>query len=395
MKKTVPIAVVVGVGDEYWRGVVHGIVKFLAPGKPWALSRFDPGSGVGEKLAGLGPRGIIAAVETPELGDWIKKSGIPAVNVSSAIDGLPFIHIFPDDADIGQLAASHFLKRGMTRFAFVGYADRADSKKRQVGYVNRLAKEGISQVPAYLAPASGEIDAGPLIQFVRGLPKPCAILGADDRLAREVMDACVAADIKIPRQAAIMGIGDDPIVCGMALPRLSSVSLPAERVGFEAAGLLEKMLAGKRRGVESAKLPVSSVIGRGSTDVVSINDPQVAAAVRFILAHAGEWIGVRELLLAMPLQRRSLERKFRAVLGRSPLEEIRRVRLEIARELLSTTDLSMPLVARRSGFSEAKQLSTVFRTEVGLTPTQYRAKFRVVGVSGKEDGAGETMREER
>jgi LacI family transcriptional regulator len=384
MKKSVPIAVVVGVADEYWRGIVHGIVKFIAPGKPWVLSRFDPTPAAIEKLTALQPRGVIAAVNSHQLADWLKAADVPIVNVSSEVPDLPFTHIYPDDADIGQLAASHFLKRGMTKFAFIGHAHRTDSKKRQEGFNKRLAKEGIESVPEFLAPA-GEPDPKSLARFVLDLPKPCAILGADDALARHVMDACSAEGIKIPREAAILGIGDDPIICGMAMPRLSSVSLPSERVGFEAAGLLEKLLAGKRRGVDSAVLPVSSVIGRGSTDVVSIDDPQVAAAVRFILAHAGEWIGVRELLLAMPLQRRSLERKFRAVLGRSPLEEIRRVRLEIARELLSTTDLPMPLVARRSGFSEAKQLSTVFRAEVGLTPTQYRSKFRVMG-TGPKDG---------
>ncbi|MGA3066918.1 MAG: substrate-binding domain-containing protein [Tepidisphaeraceae bacterium] len=377
MKKPVPIAVIVSDNQEYWRGVIHGIVKFIAPGKHWSITRFDPTTPDLPRLASLHPRGIIAAVDSPELADWIKTSAIPTVNVSSTTDKLSFPHVFPDDADIGQLAAGHFLKRGMTHFAFVGHANRADSEKRKAGFVARLAKEGVTQIADYMT--AGPDGEPALTQFITDLPKPCAILAADDSLARQVLDACNAAAIRIPRDAAILGIGDDPIVCGLSFPRLSSVSLPAERVGFEAAGLLEKMLAGKRRGVQSALLPVSSVIGRGSTDIVSIDDPQVAAAVRFILAHAGEWIGVRELLLSLPLQRRSLERKFRAVLGRSPLEEIRRVRLEIARELLSTTDLAMPLVARRSGFSEAKQLSTVFRAEIGVTPTQYRAKFRVVG----------------
>jgi LacI family transcriptional regulator len=387
MKKTVPIAVAISASDEYSRGVMHGIVKFIAPGKSWSLTRFDSTPASVEHLAALQPRGVIAAVDSPELADWIKSAAIPAVNVTSVIDGLPFPHVVPDDADIGQLAAGHFLKRGMTYFAFVGVADRADSKKRGDGFAARLAKEGITQIPDFFAAGCNGDPA--LAQFIQNLPKPCAILAADDSLARQVVDVCNQAGIRIPRDAAILGIGDDPIICGMSLPRLSSVSLPAERVGFEAAGLLEKMLAGKRRGIESANLPVSSVIGRGSTDIVSIADPQVAAAVRFILAHAGEWIGVRELLLSLPLQRRSLERKFRAVLGRSPLEEIRRVRLEIARELLATTDLPMPLIARRSGFSEAKQLSTVFRAEVGVTPTQYRARFRVVGATSPDEAAAD------
>jgi LacI family transcriptional regulator len=140
-------------------------------------------------------------------------------------------------------------------------------------------------------------------------------------------------------------------------------------------------------------VPVSSVIPRESTDNVSVRDPDVANALRFILAHAGEWIGVRELLLALPVQRRSLERKFRKVLGRSPLEEIRRVRVDLAKQLLSSTDLPMPIVARRSGFSEAKQLSQVFRALVGVTPTSYRANFRLPDQEPKDGAAAAEMEE--
>jgi transcriptional regulator GlxA family with amidase domain len=53
------------------------------------------------------------------------------------------------------------------------------------------------------------------------------------------------------------------------------------------------------------------------------------------------------------------------------------VRVDLAKQLLCSTDLPMPIIARRSGFSEAKQLSQVFRSLVGMTPTSYRARFRL------------------
>jgi LacI family transcriptional regulator len=189
---------------------------------------------------------------------------------------------------------------------------------------------------------------------------------------------------------AVLGCGNDPVICGLASPALSSVALPAERVGFEAADLLAALVNHKKLVERKRLVQVSSVIPRESTDNVSVRDPDVANALRFILAHAGEWIGVRELLLSLPVQRRSLERKFRKVLGRSPLEEIRRVRVDLAKQLLSGTDLPMPMVARRSGFSEAKQLSQVFRALVGMTPTSYRAQFRLPETTPKDPAAAAT-----
>jgi LacI family transcriptional regulator len=211
----------------------------------------------------------------------------------------------------------------------------------------------------------------------------------NDILGRSVIDACRAASIRVPNNVAVLGCGNDPIICGLSTPSLSSVGLPAERVGFDAAEFLAALLTQKKLVDRRRQVNVSSVIPRGSTDNVSVRDPDVASALRFILAHAGEWIGVRELLLALPVQRRSLERKFRRVLGRSPLEEIRRVRVDLAKQLLSSTDLPMPIIARRSGFSEAKQLSQVFRSLVGMTPTSYRARFRLPEPESADGAAAE------
>jgi LacI family transcriptional regulator len=382
MRKSLHILLGVPADLEFGRGVIQGVIRYAATTN-WILSNAEL-DGHGTLHEGTSHwlqeerGGIIALVESSRQANFFKSLAVPCVSVSSALDDPELPSVACDDKMIGGIAASHFLERRMRNFAYVGLPGRMDSEARFNGFCERLAADGFTKIESY--EASQSFDAGSfqhLSQWIDSLSKPVGIFAMNDALGRSVIDACRAASIRVPINVAVLGCGNDPVICGLCSPSLSSVALPAERVGFDAAELLTGLLAQKRLVERRRQVNVSSVIPRGSTDNVSVRDPDVASALRFILAHAGEWIGVRELLLALPVQRRSLERKFRRVLGRSPLEEIRRVRVDLAKQLLSSTDLPMPIIARRSGFSEAKQLSQVFRSLVGMTPTSYRARFRL------------------
>jgi LacI family transcriptional regulator len=67
-----------------------------------------------------------------------------------------------------------------------------------------------------------------------------------------------------------------------------------------------------------------------------------------------------------------LEGRFRRLLGRTPHDEIARVRLDRVRQLLRETRLPLAEVARRSGFRTAEYLATAFRREFGTSPNAYR-----------------------
>lgn len=382
MKKSVQILLGIPKDTEFGRGVIQGIIRFAATTN-WILGN----SGLDGESSQDGDTsrwsveergGVIALIESPRQAAAFKALQIPCVSISSSLDDDDLPHVACDEKIIGSLAASHFLERQMRHFGFVGLPGRIDSETRRVGFTERLAVDGISKISYHEAPEKFNPESfKKLGEWIDSLSKPVGIFAMNDALGRTVIDACRACSIRVPGAVAVLGCGNDPVICGLASPSLSSVALPAERVGFDAAEMLSALMAHKKPLEKHRLVPVSSVIPRESTDNVSVRDPDVANALRFILAHAGEWIGVRELLLALPVQRRSLERKFRKVLGRSPLEEIRRVRVDLAKQLLSGTDLPMPIVARRSGFSEAKQLSQVFRALVGMTPTSYRANFRL------------------
>jgi LacI family transcriptional regulator len=123
-------------------------------------------------------------------------------------------------------------------------------------------------------------------------------------------------------------------------------------------------------------VPPQGVVARQSSDVLAIDDDDVATALRWIRGASHRPIRVGDLLREVRICRRLLERKFRKVLGRSISEEIRRVHLERARSLLTDTDLAMSTLAVSAGFSNASHLSVVFRQETGMTPTAYRGQFR-------------------
>lgn len=102
--------------------------------------------------------------------------------------------------------------------------------------------------------------------------------------------------------------------------------------------------------------------------MVAIDDPDVAQAVRFIRETACDGIAVTDVLKTIAISRSALERRMRAALGRSPNEEITRVRIEWAKELLVSTDQPLTTIARRTGFQTPQYLVQVFRRQVGVAP---------------------------
>ncbi len=173
-----------------------------------------------------------------------------------------------------------------------------------------------------------------------------------------------------------MGVDNDDLLCELARPSLSSVALPSEQIGMQAAALLARLLGGEKPPCAPLLLPPREVVVRQSSDTLAIDDSDVAAAVRFIRDHASRPIRVADVLEAVPVSRRGLERRFRKTIHRGIWEEIHRTHLERGKALLAGSDIPMSEVARRAGFTDSRQLSVVFRQETGLTPTAYRRQFR-------------------
>jgi LacI family transcriptional regulator len=213
-------------------------------------------------------------------------------------------------------------------------------------------------------------------RWIRDLPKPIGLLACDDDRGREVMEACRAAGAQVPEDVAVMGVDNDELLCDLSDPPLSSVAFDTERAGYEAAALLGGLMLGRIREPRRILVEPMYVVARRSTDVLALDDRAVAAALRFIHDTAGRPIGVGEVIRQVPLSRRTLELRFRRVVGRSIHEEIQRVRLERARQLVAETDLSIGMIAENCGFAGAGHLTRSFARTFGLPPSRYRAQHR-------------------
>ena len=183
-------------------------------------------------------------------------------------------------------------------------------------------------------------------------------------------------NVAVPEELAILGRGNDPVICETARPTLSSVDVDARRVGFEAAGLLDRMMAGKPAD-ECIYIPPKRVVVRQSTDLVAIQDPDVAQAVRIIRESACGDIDVSTIVESVGISRRVLESRFLQHLGRSPKTEIMRVRIETAKTLLAQTDKTSESIARKCGFGSLEYFTRVFRDKVGMRPQAYRKTQRI------------------
>ena len=171
----------------------------------------------------------------------------------------------------------------------------------------------------------------------------------------------------------MLGADNDELLCELSYPPLSSIIPNTHRTGYEAAALLDSMIRGRRVGGETHLIPPLGIATRQSTDVLAIPDRNVAQAVHYIRQHACDGINVQDVLRAVPHSRRLLESRFKLLIGRTPHEEILRVQLNRVRQLLTETDLSLEEIAERAGFSHTEYLSVVFKREVGMPPSRYRA----------------------
>jgi LacI family transcriptional regulator len=198
----------------------------------------------------------------------------------------------------------------------------------------------------------------------------------DDR-GREVLEACRAAGIRVPEELAVIGVDNDELLCEVADPPLSSISLNAEGVGYRAAELLDRMMRSNYRKPHRLVAEPLHVITRRSSDTIAISDPEVAEALAFIHYHATETIQVDDIVQRLAISRRNLEIRFQQHVGRTLHAELQRVRLERARRFLAETDLPIPKISEAVGYNTPSYFIQVFRSEMGTTPARYRRQLRI------------------
>ncbi len=310
------------------------------------------------------------------------RRGVPMVSMS-AVGGdvaVPIMEV--DHLAVGRLAAAHLLERGLKHLGFVGWEGSEHCHVRYQGFRERVGAD--ADLIRYDYPTAGGPGNKPvwpepgLVKWLTSAPRPIGVFAANDELASCVVDAARSTAMAIPEQVAVLGVDNDDVVLQRSLMPLSTIELPAARLGYEAAALLDRLMDGEKAKPRPASdFPPVRVVARQSTDISAVGDADVAMAMRLIRDRAISQVSMQDIAAAVAMSTRSLELRFRKAIGQSPGEFLIRTRLEQAQRLLLETDLKLSAIAKRSAFCSISHFGSIFRRYVGMTPTAYRENRRI------------------
>lgn len=280
--------------------------------------------------------------------------------------------------EFGAFAADYFLNQNFSNYAFIGMKDILWSVSRYEGYSEQISNSKKIQTHNYeVEDFQNEIEE--ISAWLHSLPKPIAMFACNDFMARQVTEICQMNGIRIPEDISLLGVDNDEFMCNISSPTLSSIKLNFEKHGYEIAQTLFKMVAEKK--TWPARIPVEAigVVERMSTNRKIIADPYIREIVDFISRNYTQDIDIRKLTSFIPLSRRAIEMKFKKEMHPYTISSyIMKLRMEHFCRLLESSELHVSTAADRSGFIDNSNFSTLFKKYKGMTPTEYRKKYRSV-----------------
>jgi LacI family transcriptional regulator len=398
------VALLIETSNGYCRGLLDGVIAYVKESADWSvfLTEQERGATPPNWLRDWQGDGIIARIETDDIARQLRHLAVPIVDLSATrhVKGIPWTST--DDMAIAALGVQHFMERGFHNLAYCGDPGFAWSNARRDRYreLTLSAERNFFEYQSnhrYDPTFDWEQEKERLGRWLATLPRPVAIMACYDFQAQQVLDACRQSGVAVPEAVAVLGVDNDRLICELSEPSLSSIVQNTHGTGYEAARLLDEMMDArtgtpkKRRSLKvnpegrirhPTEPPLLTkprgIVIRESTDTLAIDDDEISQALQYIRRHANSNIRVSDILKTLSLSRRSLEHRFKKLIGRTPHEEIQRVRLNSVKRLLSETELSISAIAERSGYEHGEYMTAVFRRVMGQTPTEYRREQQEV-----------------
>jgi LacI family transcriptional regulator len=379
------VMLIVESSRTYGRGCIVGIAAYLRTHGPWEVLHLERSldEDVPAEATAWPCDGVIARIENPRMAAAIQALNVPVIDIRCRFPPERGVSIDTDHVTCARIAADHFLERGFRRFAFSGYGGIDFSNKRRDAFLDALADQpggvavfegdpGKSDQSTIRREALGEIGDAGLVDWLLGLPKPIGVFACNDIRGRQVLAACAAAGLSVPSEVAVIGVDNDEVICELSNPPLTSIEPDTHRIGFEAASLLDGMIAARDTDIRRLYVPPKGIVCRRSTEGFAVEDPVVASVLAFIRDHACDNIQVTDVLDRVPVSRSTLERRFEELVGHSPRREIERVRMERVCRMLEETECALDEIAYVTGFKTTAHLAAAFKRVFGRTPGDHR-----------------------
>ncbi|MFP4165566.1 MAG: substrate-binding domain-containing protein [Opitutales bacterium] len=327
-------------------------------------------------LQEMAPAGLITEW-LPEVTDGLLELELPTVIADTDYNYPGVVRVDVNDWKVGAEAAEALAQAGYRSFACLGNGTPYSEQRKQ-GFRRALgAGAGCScyDEVAFKEARYSEYFSRPeaeLLEWLRELPKPVGLFAVHDPLGRFACGICRELGLRVPEEVAVVGANNDPLVCGLSYPMLSSVSIPWDTIGAVVGDAMGRLLEGKPAPIAPILVPPGGVVARHSANYLAVEDPLLRRAMTYIEAHLVEDVTIGALCGELRVGRRSLERKFREYYGCTPWEMVCRLRIRRAKELLTQTNHPIAMVAEFAGFNDPERMATVFRRYAGDTPSSFR-----------------------
>jgi LacI family transcriptional regulator len=359
----------------YGRGLLRGIVKYSKLKGGWSFYNEPRGQGQSlPRFSSWEVDGAIVRLSESEKAYRFLEKGIPIIvaREEKEIGGVP--NIVGDNVAVGKMAGEYLLEKGFKHFGYCGL-NCSWSEARLRSFAETIEKAGC-KISAYESPRSQRCSWPNELQrisnWLKRLPKPLAIMACNDDRGRHVIEACKIANVKIPYEVVVLGVDNDELFCELSDPPLSSIARDTEAAGFQAAAVLDTLMSGQKTECNRIIVHPTHVVARLSSDILAIEDPQVAKALSFIQGHSRQHTQVEAVARAVAMSRRNLHRRFVKTLGRTIHDQIRRARVDRVVQMLLQTDRTVSQIAYELGFSSDKHIAREFKAVKGLTPLAFR-----------------------
>jgi LacI family transcriptional regulator len=375
--------------SAYGRNLARGFGRYSRIHQPLVLiapPRIYHGDDIAREFAQHIGRLQVDAVltrdfEEPVL-EALEKLDIPTIFVSHIHPELrPAIQV--DDARVGQMAAEHFLERGLRRFGYCGLEPYYWSERRRLGFIENIAAAACA-VDCFQRPRSAEDRSTDreiffIADWLKKLPKPVGVLACTDDRAQMLVQAAELIGLRVPEEIAVLGVDNDEFICDISHIPLSSVMVDSVQSGFAAAELLMEMIDSGAKREDVIYSPATHVEPRQSSDILAIEDPELAKALAFINKRVNQKLSVDDVALHAGISKTVLNYRFQKHLSRSIFDHINRVRIRRMCWLLENTEMSILDIALAMGMDDDKHLYRYFKRYTGETPLKWRRKMRAMG----------------
>jgi len=364
----------------YYEYRVHRGIEKYASEHHWHVSPFY----AQEKVVPWGWEGdgILAwlAEGGDDLAEFVEQARKPTVDFSWHRPHLPFARVLLDYAHGSQMVADHFLKGGLRHFLYCSDKDNWALEERGAGFVAALKKAGYGcqWLRWHKTPQFGhgreqwKRKRQWLAEQLKASPWPVGVLTFDDIEALEVLEACEDARLAVPERVAVVGGANVLLAPDSISTPISSVDPNLELLGYTGAELLDKLMKGAAPPGEPLRVPAARLIIRRSSDLLAINHKGLSNSLRYIMEHCHEPINVGDVVAVAGMSRRSLHKAFVEILGRTPGQELQRVRMERAKRLLLETNQKVEAIAGLCGFASLNSFSIAFKQAAQLSPQHFR-----------------------